>query len=146
MRNFTEDFFGFPEEPGYTCPMLDKALNAAENAESAAKGASKEASRATLFHSACGEDDCQELEKALGEVEGLVDDAESCAAEVSEGIEEARTNAEELRDWGQTWKNQAEAFAKLLFGEEIPEGWEDLDLPEGGLVRLVKKGSLDELI
>lgn len=146
MRNFTEDFFGFPEEPGHTCPMLDKALHAAEKAESAANGASKVADSVTRFHSACREDDCQELEKALGEVESLADDAESCAAEVPEGIEEARTNAEALRDWGQTWKDQAEVFAKLLFGEEIPEDWEDLDLPEGGLVRLVKKGSLDELI
>lgn len=142
MHNFNEDFLGYMEEPEYTCPMLDKALDCADKAtDSADKAADEE----DILKYADDCEQCEDIRKALVDAAAYADEAKDYAESVRDGVEEARTNAENLRAWGQDWKDLSERLFKALFGEEIPEDWENR-LDEAPIGGALKRSSLDELI
>lgn len=152
-KGWDENSLGLLEEPEYTCPMLDEALEKASDAETHANYAASENS-ALEANSSSDPDDCEELYQALTRAVAAAGNAEDSASGVADGIEQARTNAEELRDWGQEWKNIATRLLEGIYGGTVPAGF-DIDEPlegvtivweEGKESQLPGKGKLDGLI
>lgn len=97
----SEARLGVCKQPEPTCTEIDRAIKKVRNALSCLKSATKLAG-----YEPDTKDICDEIESAAWDVEDLEDAFEYC-----------RSQAEEIRAWGQEWKD----VAKALIEEYEPE-------------------------
>ena len=90
MSETSESVLGLPEQPPNTCPMIDKAQKIIAKLSTRIKGYKKV-------------DDVEEL---LSDVEWDID--------ISSDLEDIRTNAENIRAWGQAWKDYAKSLQQEI--------------------------------
>lgn len=93
MSETSESVFGLPEQPPNTCPMIDKAKKIIAKLSTRIKGYKKV-------------DDVEELLDMLSDVEWDID--------ISSDLEDIRTNAENIRAWGQAWKDYAKSLQQEI--------------------------------
>lgn len=89
-----------PSEPGYTCPLIDKALEMLEDAD-------------TTLSNISSEDP---------DVADLVSQIESILSDIPSKLEDIRTNAEKLRAWGSHYVDRADKLEGDMSSAE--SAWE----------------------
>jgi hypothetical protein len=92
-----EEQFGIVEEPPYTCPMIDIIINELDCIKSNIQG----------YRSL---ETIEELTEIISLIESTVDGTWP----LQDTIEEIRTNVDNLRKWGEQWKQTAIELNKKL--------------------------------
>lgn len=87
----SEEILGFPEPPGHQCSNIDSFIKVADGIAKDIAMACKSDSLEDMY------DHCRDADWNAGDIEGY--------------FEELRTALEDLRNWGQDWKDLAKSLA-----------------------------------
>lgn len=103
LKRNSEGLFCIDEPPAYQCPRIDEVINNASNAISKCKDVRK-----NIYN----DSDISE-----GEIEEISDNL----SDVDSTMEDIRSAIEEVREWGNSWKELAKdlVFDKLRYDKEF---------------------------
>ena len=97
VKKTSEEILGFPKPPPHQCPKIDKFVAKAKSISRAIRKAEK----------------CDEI----SEMKSFVSDAAWDTGDIEDNFEELRSALDELRCWGDEWKD----LAKRLINQYEPE-------------------------
>lgn len=116
--SITDSSRGLPDQPGPTCPYIDKAIDSANE---------------VLDH-------FDLIGQPGVEFDSVRDDIESSVSDVGSSAEEARQNVMEIREWGQEWKDYALGLESEK--EDLEEEKEQLERERDNLEEQIEEFKL----
>lgn len=105
MTDTSEALYGLPKQPENTCPAIDSAIRDLRQAMKTLESAGR---------------DCRHIEGA-DEIEEQIDDGVYQVSYLEEKFEHCRSQCEDIRAWGQAWKDLAKELLSNLPVEEAEE-------------------------